>query len=80
MKQREEEQLMAFVQVIYSSHKERERLSDVIPQYMADMYTSEYLEQGTYWPFVKLKFTPLQLNQVRKFTFMLHNIYLLRRA
>ena len=39
---------MAFVQMIYSSHKERERLSDVIPQCMADMYTSEYLEQGKY--------------------------------
>ena len=48
MKQREEEQLMAFVQVIYSSHKERERLPDVIPQYMADMYTSECLEHGKY--------------------------------
>ena len=37
---------MAFVQVIYSYHKERERLSDAMPQYMADFYTSEYLEQG----------------------------------
>ena len=56
MKQQMEEQTTVFVQITYESHKEIPRHIPVVPKYMADICTSEYLAIAKLWLSARLKF------------------------
>ena len=56
MKQQMEEQTTIFVQITYKSQQEVPRHMAVVPKYMADICTSEYLVVTKFWLSARLKF------------------------
>ena len=56
MKQQMEEPTTIFVQITYKSQHQVPRRMSVVPKYMADICTSEYLAMTQVWLSARLKF------------------------